>query len=384
MNNRKLRVAITQGDTNGVGYELIFKTFAEQEMLELCTPIIYGSPKVATYHRKALDMQASFSIISDAADAADGKVNLLTCFEEEVKVELGTPTAESGSAARKALDRALDDWDKGVYDVLVTAPVNAATMAAEGETAWRLADYLEERMARKGQSLSVMLNEALRVAVVTSGMDMKAVSDALTGDFVSEKAKAMFRSLKRDFRISNPRMAVLALNPDANGEEEVNVLKPAVEQLVEQGTYVFGPFKAEELFGTDQYDAFDGILAMYHDQGAIPFRTLVHGDGIRYVANLPVVCTTTVGDAQFGIAGKGEADEMSFRHAIYTAMDIFRNRETYDEPYANPLPKLYHEKRDESEKVRFSIPKKHENAIRERQHPGPAKAHVEKDKEAQA
>lgn len=362
MEDRKLRVAITHGDTNGIGYELIFKTFAEPEMLELCTPIIYGSPKVAAYHRKALETQANFSIINSAEEARDGRVNLLTCFEEEVKVELGVPTKESGMAALKALDSAMTDFRSGMFDVLVACPVCKENMKNDEFAYKGLKEYVETSVGDGNKGISIMLNETMRIASATDGLALKNVADNITAESIAECIKKLNESMKRDFRLSNPRIAVLALNPEANATEENEVLKPTIAQLADSGINVYGPYPTADFFGRELFDAFDCTLAMYDDQASIPFNTLMQEDGIVYIAGLPLVCTTPALTPCFEEAGKGTSNENALRHAIYCAIDVYRHRNEHDEPLANPLQKLYHEKRDESEKVRFAIPKKRQSA----------------------
>ena len=346
MDEKKIRVAITHGDTNGIGYELIFKTFSVPEMLELCTPIVYGSPKVAAYHRKALNTETPFSIISSTDDVREGRLNLLTCFEEEVKVELGVPSQEATEAGVKALKKAIEDQKEGRYDALVLAPV-----AQNSEV--------------KRQGLVVMMNENLRIALATSDIPLKDVTQRLTKEYVVQKAELLFSLLKRDLRISNPRVAVLALNPSGQGKEESEIIAPAIEQLANNGKQAFGPYTADDFFGSGRFEAFDGVLAMYYDQGVAPFRALTTNESIVCVAGLPVPCTIPLNTLCHEQAGKGVTDESSFRQAVYAAIDICRNRRNYDEPMANPLPKLFHEKRDESEKVRFSIPKKQDSIEKE-------------------
>ena len=358
MEDKKIRVAITHGDTNGVGYELIFKTFAEPEMLELCTPIIYGSPKVASYHRKALDIEATFSIINGAEEAQDGRVNLLTCFDDEVKIELGVPTPESGQAAIDALDRAMTDCRKGLFDVLVTAPITEKNITIGGTPFPGLGRYLDTCLGQGQKSQPLYITDQLRVAILADGIAMKDVPAKLTAEALSATITQLHRTLCRDLRIYNPRIAVLAFNADANGPEENDIIRPVVSRLAEQKVNIFGPYQADRFFGENQYDAFDAILAIYHDQGLLPLKTLTDEQPHIIMTGLPVVCTTIFGDPDFANAGKGKADENAFRRAVYSAIDIARNRVTYDEPFENPLPKLFHEKRDESEKVRFSIPKK--------------------------
>ena len=357
---RKIRVAITQGDTNGDGYEVIFKAFADPTILELCTPIIYGSPKIAAYHRKALNIDTNFSIINNADEARDGRVNLLNCFDDEVKVELGLPSTEAGSAALKALDRAMTDFRSGLYDVLVTAPINKATIQSSGFHFPGHTEYIETSVGDGQKALMILMNETLRVALVTTHLPIKDVAKAITKEGIIEKTTIFHTALKRDFRISNPRIAVLALNPHAGddgllGQEEKEIISPAIEELAGKGIQAFGPYPADGFFGSGAYDHFDGVLAMYHDQGLAPFKTIALESGVNYTAGLPIVRTSPDHGTAYDIAGQGKADENSMRQAIYTAIDVFRNRQNYDEPLKNPLPKLFHEKREDGDKARFAV-----------------------------
>lgn len=360
MGNKKIRIAITHGDTNGIGYEVIFKTFSEPAMLELCTPVIYGSPKVAAYHRNALGMDASFTIISRAEDAADDRINLLTVFDEEIKVELGHPSKDAGTAALKALECAVRDYRAGLFDVLVTAPINKNNIQGEGFNFCGHTEYIEERAGEGSKSLMILFENSLRVALLTTHLPVKDIAAAVTKERIKEKATIFFNSLKRDFRVANPRIAVLGLNPHAGddgllGTEEKDIIAPAIEELSAEGVNVFGPYPADGFFGNGSYRAFDGILAMYHDQGLAPFKALSAGCSVNYTAGLPVVRTSPGHGTAYDIAGKGVADASSFRNAIYAAIDIFRNRTGYDEPLQNPLKKLYHERKDDSDKVRFAV-----------------------------
>ena len=357
---RKIRVAITHGDTNGIGYEVILKAFADPAILELCTPIVYGSPKIAAYHRKALDLDANFSIINSAEEARDGRLNLLACFDEEVKVEFGVPTAEAGEAALKALDRAMTDFRSELYDVLVTAPINKATIQSSGFRFPGHTEYIETSVGEGNKALMILMNEDIRVALVTTHLAIKDVAKAITKEAIIGETTIFHQSLKRDLRISNPRIAVLALNPHAGdegvlGTEEQDIIKPAIEELSERGIQAFGPYPADGFFGSGNYNRFDGILAMYHDQGLAPFKTIAQDDGVNYTAGLPIIRTSPGHGTAFDIAGKGIANENSMRQAIYTAIDIFRNRKNYDEPLQNPLPKLFHEKREDGDKARFAV-----------------------------
>ena len=361
-NNKKIRVAITHGDTNGIGYELIFKTFAEPEMLDLCTPIIYGSPKVATYHRNALEMEANFTIIKDASEAQNGRLNLLPVFDDEIKVELGVASEESGVAGLRAIDKALDDYRQGLFDVLVTASIdNNEHFHFSGQSR-----YIEDHLETEEQGLSFLINDGLRIALATRNLPLRQVAESITKASIVNNATVLFKSLRRDFRLSCPRIAMLGLNPKAGdngllGSEEQEIILPAIDELVDNDIQAFGPYAADTFFGCNHTEHFDGILAMYYEQGLAPFRTLSSCHGITYTAGLPLVRTSAEIPNSLSLAGKGIADELPFRHAIYLAIDIFRNRIEYDAPMSNPLPKLYKERRDESDKVRFAIPRKRED-----------------------
>ena len=372
MEEKKIRVAITHGDTNGVGYEVIFKAFEDPAMLELCTPIVYGSPKTAAYHLKALGMEMQFNIVNSAKDARDGRINLVTTYDEEVKIELGLPTPEAGQAAKTALDRALADYREGLYDVLVTAPIAKNSIRGfDGHTS-----YITRGLNSEQNGITILVSDNLRVALVTNNVSLKDVADSITKQKIVEKATVLHQSLRRDMRIANPRIAVLALNPRGGedgvlGDEEQLIIRPAIDELAAQSIQAFGPYPADDFFGDGSYAQFDAVLAMYHDQGQTPFKALTSisdDKGVRVTAGLPLVRTAPAHGACFEQAGKGCTEAESMRHAIFQAIDIWRNRQDFDEPLQNPLPKLYHEKRDESEKVRFNVPRekrKDENAEQE-------------------
>ena len=361
MEDKKIRVAITHGDTNGVGYEVIFKAFEDSAMLELCTPIIYGSPKAAAYHAKALGIETQFTVINQATEARDGRLNLLTTFDEEVKIDLGIPTHEAGEAAKIALDRALADFKAGAFDALVTAPIAKNSIRGfDGHTS-----YLTQQLSEEKHGLTILVSDNLRIALVTNNVSLKDVAETINKEKIIEKAKIFHESLRRDMRISNPRIAVLALNPRGGedgvlGDEEQEIIRPAVEELAAQSIQAFGPYPADDFFGDGSYAQFDGVLAMYHDQGQTPFKALTSisdDKGVRVTAGLSLIRTAPAHGACFNLAGQGRMEADSMRHAIFEAIDICRNRQEYDAPMGNPLPKLYHEKRDDSEKVRFNIPR---------------------------
>ena len=355
MNDIKMRIAITHGDTNGTGYETIMKAFDDPTMYELCTPIVYGSTKIAEQHANALGINAKFNVINDASEAQQNRLNIINCLSDEAgTVEFGLATPESGKNALQALNKALEDYKAGKYDVLVTSPVNRSTISSFNGHA----DFIESKLGNGAKGLSILLGEDLRIAFVTNNLAIKDIPESITKQKIVEKGKQFHKALKRDLRISNPRIAVLSLNPrcgedGALGDEEQEIINPAIEELESNGIQAFGPYAADNFFGEGKYYHFDGILAMYHDQGMSPFKTLNTSWGVRFTSGLPLVRTAPYNGPQLDIAGSNQVLPDSLRHAIYFASDILRNRTNYDEPLANPLPKLYHEKRDDSEKVRF-------------------------------
>lgn len=356
--DRKIRVGITQGDINGIGYELILKTFSEPMLMDMCTPIIYGSPKVATFHRKALELNTTFVTIESAEDAVEGKLNLVTCFEEEVKIELGKATQESGAAALIALEYAMQDYENGLIDALVTAPVNAHVMQNDNIHFHGHTEYLEEKLGEGEKALMILLKDQFRVALVTEHIPVKDIASTITKELIMEKATTLFDSLQHDFLINNPRIAVLALNPHAGDEnllgmEETDKIIPAIEELRDNGIQCFGPYAAEGFFGSDNLTKFDAVLAMYHDQALIPFRSLGMYEGVNYTAGLPLIRTAPAHGTGYDIAGKNEADETAFRNAVYAVIDIYRCRRSDDYANRNPLRKLFTAKRDDSDKLKL-------------------------------
>lgn len=356
--NRTIRVGITHGDINGIGYEVILKSFSDPTMLELCTPIVYGSPKVATYHRKAMDIPTNFSIINTADDAQDGKLNILSCVEDELKVELNKATPEAGKAALDALEKALQDYKEGLIDVLVTAPINKYTIQSDTFHFPGHTEYIEERVGENRKALMILLKDDFRVALVTGHIPVKDIATTLTKELIMEKMTIFHRSLKQDFGIDSPRIAVFALNPHAGddgviGTEEAEIIVPAMKEMIAKGIQCFGPYPADGFMGSGNYSHFDGILAMYHDQGLAPFKALAMDEGVNFTAGLPIVRTSPAHGTAYDIAGQGIASENSFRQAIYTALDVYRSRLIEKEIHARPLRKQYHEKRDDSDMLKL-------------------------------
>lgn len=357
-NNRKIRVGITHGDINGVGYEVILKSFSDPTMLELCTPIVYGSPKVATYHRKAMDIPTNFSIINAAQDAQEGRLSILTCVDDELKVELTKSTPEGGKAALDALERALQDYREGWIDVLVTAPINKHNIQSDAFHFPGHTEYIEQRVGEDKKALMILLKDDFRVALVTGHIPVKDIASTITKELIMEKITVFHRSLKQDFGIDSPRIAVFSLNPHAGdngviGTEESEVIVPAMKEMIAKGIQCFGPYPADGFMGSGNYCHFDGILAMYHDQGLAPFKAVAMDEGVNFTAGLPIVRTSPAHGTAYDIAGQGIASENSFRQAIYTALDVFRNRKIEKEIHAHPLRKQYHEKRDDSDTLKL-------------------------------
>lgn len=358
MENNKIKIGITQGDVNGIGYEVILKAFDDPTMLELCTPIVYGSPKVMTYHRKALDLETSFTIINSAAEAVNGRLNVVNSCDDEVKVELGKPSKESGKAAFDALEKAMAEYKEGMFDVLVTAPIHKQMIQSENFAFPGHTEYIEQCMGESAKALMILANETLRVALVTGHIPVAKIASTITQELIQEKLSIFNASLKSDFCIGAPRIAVLALNPHAGdggviGAEEETIITPAIKAMREQGVLCYGPFPADGFMGNGTFSRFDGVLAMYHDQGLTPFKVLAMANGVNFTAGLPIVRTSPDHGTAFDIAGKNEATADSFRQALYMAMDIYRNRKRDDEAHRNPLRKLYFEKRDDSDKLKL-------------------------------
>ena len=354
-NEKLIRVGITQGDTNGIGYEVILKALQNQQMTELFTPVVYGSAKTASYHRKALELQpVSMNVIRNSTDIKDGVNNLVEVANEEVKVELGVSSEIAGRAAFDALERAVTDLKQGYIDVLVTAPINKKSIQSEQFTFPGHTEYLEASIGDGDKALMILFSYKIRVALVTTHVPVSRIGEYITKEAVLDKLFAFNRSLKSDFGIVRPRIAVLSLNPHAGdggllGKEEQEVIAPAIAEAVEKKVVAFGPYAADGFFGNEMYKHFDGVLAMYHDQGLAPFKTIAMESGVNFTAGLPYVRTSPDHGTGYDIAGKNEANEQSMREAIYAAIDIYRNRCNYAEMTQNPLRRMYFDKSGDKE-----------------------------------
>lgn len=350
MNDRLIRVGITHGDINGIGYEIILKMLEDNRILELCTPVIYGSAKIAGFYRKAADMPGvPLQQVDGAENICDGVNNIINVIGEDVKVEPGVPSPAAGAAAFAALDRATADLKAGLIDVLLTAPINKHTIQSEEFHFPGHTEFLEARLGDGEEALMVLCNDSVRVALVTTHLPISKVPEAITKEAILKKLGIFNRSLRRDFGIEAPRIAVLSLNPHAGedgmlGSEEQDIIIPAIREANDNKILAFGPYAADGLFGSGAYDKFDGILAMYHDQGLAPFKTLAMDSGVNFTAGLPYVRTSPDHGTGYDIAGTGTASHESLRAALYAAIDIYRNRIREDEATRRPLRRQYYEK----------------------------------------
>jgi 4-hydroxythreonine-4-phosphate dehydrogenase len=342
MEKKTIIAGITHGDINGIGYEVIIKALMEPSINDICVPVVYGSPKVAAYHRKALNINNfSFNNIRSAEEANPKKANLINCLDDNIRVELGKSTPQGGEAALISLEKAVGDLTNGKIDFLVTAPIDKKNIQSEKFQFSGHTEYLKSK-AGADDVLMFMISESLRIGVATGHVPLRQVPEMITVDLILRKLRLMNHSLILDFGIRRPKIAVLGLNPHAGdnsllGTEEAEVITPAIQKALKEDMLIFGPFPADGFFGAESFSKFDGILAMYHDQGLAPFKALSFDTGVNFTAGLPFIRTSPVHGTAFQIAGKGEASENSFRQAIYLACDIFRNRQMYAEITRNPL-----------------------------------------------
>lgn len=348
----RLRVGITHGDFNGVGYEVILKMLDDPRILELCTPVVYGSAKIAAYYRKGLELAFNipFNQIQQASQARTDAVNIVNVIGQEAHIAPGESTPEAGEAAFIALERAVADLKEETIDVLLTAPINKANIQSDTFRFAGHTEYLASACGDGAEPLMILFNDRIRVALVTTHLPLAKITEAITEDAIVAKLQLFNQSLTADFAIVKPRIAVLSLNPHAGdggllGAEEKEIIAPAIERARNQlKIHAFGPYPADGFFGNGLYTKFDGVLAMYHDQGLAPFKTLAMESGVNFTAGLPYVRTSPDHGTGYDIAGKGVASEASMRAALYAAIDIFRSRRTHNEMTASPLPKLYHER----------------------------------------
>ncbi|MFN4025880.1 MULTISPECIES: 4-hydroxythreonine-4-phosphate dehydrogenase PdxA [Flavobacterium] len=333
-------VGISIGDLNGIGSEVILKTFEDARMLELCTPVIFANVKILSFIKKTLELNAPLHGIDKMDQLVVGKINVLNVWREGVDLNFGKNDETVGKYAIKSFTAATKALKENLIDVLVTAPINKYNIQSDEFKFPGHTDYLNQEL--DGNALMLMVHDKLRVGLLTDHVPVNDVAQHLTEKLIVQKIETIKQSLVQDFGVNKPKIAVLALNPHAGdngviGKEDDEILRPTLKKLFEKGTMVFGPFAADGFFGSGQYEKYDAVVATYHDQGLIPFKTLSFGNGVNYTAGLNKVRTSPDHGTAYEIAGKGLADHNSFREAVYTAIDIYNSRADYAEISRNPL-----------------------------------------------
>lgn len=338
--SHKIKVGISIGDYNGIGPEIILKSLKDKSITDFFTPIIFGSGKLFSYQKNVFKLQFNFNYISQVSDAVSGKINIVNLRKDDMVVNFGTPTEESTKLAIDSLEAATNALMKGEIDVLVTAPINKDEMIKYGFQHTGHTEYLENKFGKNG--LMFMVSEELKVAVSTHHIPLAKVAENITKERIKEQVKTMNHCLKQDFSIQKPKIAILGLNPHSGdggtiGREEIEIITPAINELFEEGILAFGPYPADSFFQPNKYRHFDGVLAMYHDQGLTPFKTIAYEEGVNYTAGMPFIRTSPDHGVAYDIAGKNIADATSFMEAIFTAIKIFKNRTESIELLANQL-----------------------------------------------
>ena len=336
----KIVVGISIGDINGVGIEVILKTFEDKRMLEFCTPLLFGSSKVISTHKKILNIETNIHDIKSIDQIKEGQINLLNIWNEDVTLEIGNATKIGGQYAFKSLNEATKSLKRGEVDLLITAPINKETIQSEEFNFSGHTEFLERNL--EGESLMILMNDFLRIGLITGHIPISKIAESITPELIESKVKILNKSLKQDFNINKPKIAVLGLNPHSGdngviGQEENELIKPAIKSIHEKGIFVYGPYAADGFFGSEAYKQFDGVLAMYHDQGLAPFKALTFGNGVNFTAGLNYVRTSPDHGTAFDISGKGKANSDSFKEAIFTGLKIFKNRNEYKELTQNVL-----------------------------------------------
>lgn len=326
----KIRLGISVGDLNGIGIEIILKTFEDSRMLDFCTPVIFASSKSVSFHKKELNLETNIHGIDHINKMVHNKLNLLNVWKEMIDLDLGKPSKVSGEFALRSLQKAVEALKREEIDVLVTAPIDKHNMQSESFSFQGHTEYLEEQLG--GESLMILMHENLRVGLVTGHIPVREVAQSITPERIQKKVEILHDSLQQDFNIRKPKIAVLGLNPHCGdqgviGEEDDRIVRPTIDKIQKSGKLVYGPYAADSFFGNGSHRNFDGIIAMYHDQGLAPFKTLAFGKGVNFTAGLNRIRTSPDHGTAFDIAGKGIADPHSFQEAIFSAIAIFRARE---------------------------------------------------------
>lgn len=344
--HHKIRVGISIGDFNGIGPEIILKSLKDKSITDFFTPVIFGSGKLFTYQKNVFKLQTNFNYINEAKEAQSGKINMVNLTKENSNIEFGVPTEESTKMAIDSLNSATEALLNKEIDVLVTAPINKDEMMKYGFAHAGHTGYFEEKAGKK--AVMFMVSEGLKVAVSTHHIPVAEIASNITKENIKKQIKQLVATLKEDFCVEKPKIAVLGLNPHAGdggviGKEEIEIIQPAIQDLFNEGIMAFGPYPADSFFQPEKYKAFDAVLAMYHDQGLAPFKTIAYEEGVNYTAGLPFIRTSPDHGVAYDIAGKNIADETSFSEAIFTAINIFKSRDEYQELRAHRLrPKATH------------------------------------------
>jgi 4-hydroxythreonine-4-phosphate dehydrogenase len=338
--DEKIKVGISVGDLNGIGAEIILKTFEDHRVLEFCTPVIFASIKTMSFFKTHFNSSINFNSINNLNQLKDDKVNVFNVWSEPIKIEFGNEDNEKGAYAIKSLEAAVKSLKENTTDVLVTAPINKHNIQSETFNFPGHTDYLAQKL--EGDSLMFMVTEHLKVGLLTDHVPVKDITEHITEELINNKIDLIYNSLIKDFKINKPRIAVLGINPHAGdngviGKEDDNILKPTLEKIKNSGKLVYGPYSADSFFGSDNYKNFHAVIASYHDQGLIPFKTITFGEGVNFTAGLSRVRTSPDHGTAYEIAGKNIADATSFKEAVFTAIKIFRNREEHSIYSKSPL-----------------------------------------------
>ena len=337
----KIKVGISVGDINGVGIEIILKTFKDSRMLEFCTPVLFASNKIISAHKKELNIDIQIHGIDKANKSINNKINLVNVWKDNVTVDFGKETKDGGKYAFLSLQSAVKALKNNDIDVLVTAPINKHNIQSDSFDFKGHTEFLEANL--EGESLMILMTDEIKIGLVTGHIPVQKIAETITSELLIKKVNLLYNSLIQDFAISKPKIAVLGLNPHCGdngviGNEDDEIVRPTLEKIQGEGKLVYGPYSADSFFGSESYKNFDGILAMYHDQGLAPFKTLSFGNGVNFTAGLNKIRTSPDHGTAYEIAGKNVANNNSFKQALYTALDIYKSRKEYNELSQNKLP----------------------------------------------
>ena len=341
-NSEKIKLGISIGDFNGIGIEIILKTFLDKRMLDFCTPIIFGSTKLISAYKKSMTISTPFNGVKYVDKAIPGKLNIINLWNDDIEVELGKQSKVAGKHAFLSLEAATDSLKKGEIDVLVTAPINKDNIQSEDFVFPGHTEYLESKL--EGESLMILMAGKLRIGLITGHIPVSEISKTITPELIQQKVGIMYKTLVQDFAISKPKIAILGLNPHCGdhgviGNEDDEIIRPTIAEIHKEGKLVYGPYAADSFFGSENYKNFDAILAMYHDQGLAPFKTLSFGEGVNYTAGLEKIRTSPDHGTAYELAGKEMANINSFKEAVFSAIQISKTREEYNTLTKNTLKK---------------------------------------------